>query len=463
MTRVIEWLISLAIVAVLFVLIGVFLPSSRSISHEIETNRPMSTVTDLVGSFTRFRDWNALINHDPQMQIDVSGPEAGVGARLDYRSRFAKVGAGSWELVEVVPGERMVYEIENPRRGTNKRMTFTFERSGQRNQNVRITQRYTVDYGWDLFGRYAGLYATEAVGDDIQFGLGKLANLLATIPRFDYSNHPNPFEIIDFPAQNVLLANANAKTTNDDIALAMSNQLKWIERVMEENDLERAGPVRIVTNEFNSDRYNFDVVVPIRREGTGPAGGDDAADDAEEGATAGEGDATADAADGDATEGAAAAEEEYGVGTAPLPAATAGTLERFDIKLEGDRNPVIYAQTPAFRAATTTYVGPSPGLSRVRDLVRAWAIVRGYETYDRPSDDFNIELRNMLADDALFRVYWPVRRPGETTGVIEQINPPPPAEGETPAATDEAAGDDADAGTTAPDTEAPDTEAAAAE
>ena len=75
MTRVIEWIVSLLIVIALFVVIGVFLPSKRSVSHSVETNRPMSTVTDLVGSFTRFRDWNALINHDPRMQLTTSGPE----------------------------------------------------------------------------------------------------------------------------------------------------------------------------------------------------------------------------------------------------------------------------------------------------------------------------------------------------------------------------------------------------
>ncbi|KFN49727.1 SRPBCC family protein [Arenimonas composti] len=436
MTRVIEWLISLAIVAVLFVLIGVFLPSKRSVSHEIETNRPMSTVTDLVGSFTRFRDWNALINHDPQMKIDISGPEHGVGARLDYQSRHARVGGGSWELVEEIPGERMVYAVTNNRRGDNKRMTFTFERTGQRNQNVKITQRYTVDYGWDLLGRYAGMYATDVVGDDIKLGLGKLANLLATIPRFDYSVHPNEFQVVDFPAQNVLLANADAQRTNDDIALAMTNQLKWIERVMEENNLERAGPMRIVTNEFNTERYNFDVVVPIRRKGTGPA-------DASAPAAAADADAETDAAgEGDAA--ANADEPAFGTGNAPLPATDGAPLERFELKLEGDRNPVIYAQTPAFRAATTTYVGPSPGLARVRDLVRAWAIVRGYEVYDRAIEDYQIEIRNMLNDDALFRVYYPVRRPGETTGVIEQINPPPQAdEDEAPAAVEEGSGEEA--------------------
>src|SRR5688572_4123953 len=131
MTRVIEWLISLLIVVAVFIVIGVFLPSKRSVSHEVETNRPMSTVTDLIGSFTRFKDWNALINHDPKMKLEVSGPASGVGAKLSYSSTQAQVGSGSWEVIEEVPGERIVYALNTPGRGQNKKMTFTFERTGQ--------------------------------------------------------------------------------------------------------------------------------------------------------------------------------------------------------------------------------------------------------------------------------------------------------------------------------------------
>ena len=422
MTRVIEWIVSLLIVIVLFVMIGVFLPAKRSVSHSVETNRPMSTVTDLLGSFTRFRDWNALINHDPRMQLTASGPEHGVGAKLDYRSNDPVVGEGSWELVENEPGEKIVYALNTPGRGTNKRMTFTFERTGQRNQNIEITQRYTVDYGWDLLGRYAGLYVTDGVGDDMKRGLNKLSNLLATIPRFDYSGHEPGFEFVDLPATNALVVTTAAKRANDDIALAMTNQLKWIEQVMEKNDLEPSGPMRIVTNEFSTDTYGFDVVMPIRRKGTGPKPAEGEADGA---------------AEGDAGETVAE------VAPVAAPVDPNAPLETFDVKLEGAGNPVLYVQLPAIRAAKTTYVGPSPGLPRIRDLTRAWAMVRGSETTDRPYEDYLDPIKDMLSEEAEFNVYWPVKVPGVETVAPVQIAPPPAPEGTAPATEPAAEGEPA--------------------
>lgn len=407
MTRVIEWIVSLLIVIALFVVIGLFLPATRTVSHSVETNRPMSTVNDLLGSFTRFRDWNGLVNRDPKIELTVSGPERGVGAKLEFQSTQGSIGRGSWELIEEVPGEKIVYALQNRSRGQDKRMTFRFERTGQRNQNVKITQRYRVDYGWDLIGRYAGLYVTRDVGDEIKAGLGKLSNLLATIPRFDYSQHEPGFSFADLPATNALVVTTAAKRANDDIALAMTNQLKWIEQVMEKSGLEAAGPMRIVTNEFSTDTYGFDVVMPIRRKGTGPAPVESAD------AAAGEGDAAA-------AEGEAVAEAAPVAPAAPVD--PNAPLELLDVKVEG---PVVYVQLPAMRVATTTYTGPSPGLPRIRDLAKAWAMVRGTEPHDRPFEEYLGPIKDMLAEDAEFRVFWPVKVPGTTPAEAVIIAPLP--------------------------------------
>ncbi len=422
MTRVIEWLISLLIVVALFVAIGLFLPAERTVSHSVETNRPMATVFDTLNGYARFKDWNALVNYDPRITLTPSGPEKGEGAKLSFASMQRTVGEGSWEIVEAVPGERIVFALDTPGRGAKKRMVFDFERTGQRKQNVRITQTYHVDYGFDLIGRYAGLYVTRNVGDDIKRGLAKFSNLMATIPRFDYSQHPNEFQVVEVPAANVLLASATAKRSNDDIAVAMTNQMKWIEQVMEKSGLEAAGPMRIVTSDFGADSYAFDVVQPVRKKGEA-AEGDEAATEGEAGADAAEGtEAVAEATPADAT-------------------APAAPLERLDVILEGDNNPVIYAQFPAIRAASTTYVGSAAGLARVRDLVRAWAMVRGNETADRPWEDYNVAIKDMLAEEAEFTVYWPLRTNGENPPAPVQILPVPPVEeaGTPPAAEGEAA------------------------
>ncbi len=355
MTRVIEFLISLLVVAALFVVIGLFLPSKRTFEYSVETNRPMATVNDLFTGFSRFRDWNPLARYDPRMTSEITGPEFGVGAKFSYHSNDKVVGSGSWEIVEAVPGDVIRYRLVNESRGQDKAMTVHLERTGQNNRNVKITQRYDVSYGWDLLGRYAGLYVSRNVGDDMKRGLDKFSTLLATIPKFDYTQHPNPLSFVDMPAQDVLLVKTNAKRSNEEIATAMTNQVSWITKVMAANGLVADGPLRIVTNEFTTDSYGFDVVQPVRKSAT-PAG---------------------------------------------TPAG-----ERMSLTLEG---PVSYDQTPARKLAMTEFTGPAPGLPRVRDLVRAWAMTHGRDTDDRPFEEYLGGVSTMLNEDAKFKVYWPVK------------------------------------------------------
>ncbi len=234
MTRLIEFLIALGIVAVLALVVGLVLPSHRHISESVETNRKMTIAYDTVNNLRRFKDWNPLALRDPRIQLNVTGAESGVGARLDYASNEAHVGKGSWEIVESIPNEKVVIKVEDERRGNDKTMQFLLEPTGKNNRNVKITQTYDVDYGWNLLGRYAGLYVSRHVGDDVKLGLSRMANMLATVPNFDYRAEGVPLtglKVVDVPALDLLVVNAgNIDRNNDAIKQSIKNNQEWIKR-----------------------------------------------------------------------------------------------------------------------------------------------------------------------------------------------------------------------------------------
>ena len=179
MTRLLEILISLAIVFALFLIVGVMLPSSRHLTEKTETNRKLTIVFDTMNSFRRFKDWNPLVLRDPRMQLSLSGPVEGVGAKLDYTSQEPRLGSGSYEITESVPQQKIALNIHNIERGENKRTAFFFKPTGRNNRNGEITQTYDVDYGWNLLGRYAGLYVTRHIGDDMKMGLARLVGAVS--------------------------------------------------------------------------------------------------------------------------------------------------------------------------------------------------------------------------------------------------------------------------------------------
>lgn len=383
MTRVIEFLISLSIVAVLFLVVGLLLPSSRHLVERTETNRKLTIVFDTLNSLRRFDDWNPLVLRDPRMQLKLSGPPSGVGARLDYVSTEKSLGEGSWTITESVPKKRIVYAIENPDRGDNKRYAFRLDPTGRNNRNVQITQTYDVDYGWNILGRYFGLYVSRYVGDDMKMGLGRLTNMLATVPNVDYAQSGTKLAdlgTVELPAEDILFVNSGAiERGNEPIQASMNANMEWIKRTMAANGLQPVGPMRIITNELGRTTYNFDIAQAVRKGGPAPAA--DAAKDEE-------GD--------DAAATPAPAE----------PAVDAAAQPPLTLTMQG---PVKYVRTAPGRFAHATYTGFMPELENVRNALRAWALTQGYEVVERPYETYKSGVADSFTENGQFEVFWRIK------------------------------------------------------
>lgn len=349
MNRIYEFLISLVVVVVMFAVVGLFLPSKRSVEYKIESNRPISTVYEVLNGFNRFDEWN-ILRSDSMLKSQVSNPASGVGATMSYSSLNRSTGSGTWKLIESVPQEKIKYAIEDSSQGGDKFLTITLDRTGPLNKNVEIRQVYEVDYGWNLFGRYAGLYVERNVGDKIKSGAKRLTTFLATIPKLSFAERENPISFTEVPASNALVATVISKRDNNEIATGIINKMAWINKIIAANGLQAAGPMRIVTNEFTSDSYSFDVVQPVTKNGE--------------------------------------------------------STGEWNVSTEAD---VAFEQIPGGRAATTDYTGYATGLESERQAVRAWAMVNGASTRDRAYEEYLVPPQQMMTETARFKVYWPVK------------------------------------------------------
>ena len=353
MTRLLEILISLAIVFALFLIVGVMLPSSRHLVEKVETNRKLTIVFDTLNSFRRFKDWNPLVLRDPRMQLSLSGPVEGVGAKLDYTSQEERLGSGSYEIVESVPKQKIAININNIERGENKRTSFGFKPTGRNNRNVEITQTYDVDYGWNLLGRYAGLYVTRHVGDDMKMGLARLVGVLTAVPNIDYAAPGSKMgtpKVVDRPAEAMLVVSAGqVDRGNAQIQASITSNAEWIKRTLEANGLDAVGPLRIITTDMGREKYTFDVAQVVTKKGGG----------------------------------------------APANVAVQG--------------PVKFVQAPAGKAAVASYSGYMAELEKTRNALRAWAATHGYEIKDRAYEDYKSGVANAFTENGQFDVYWPVK------------------------------------------------------
>lgn len=372
MTRLIEFVIALLLVALLFVLVGVFLPSHRFVRHSVETNRPARLVFDLLNGFQRFGEWHPLRMHDPAIRYSLEGSPRGEGAVLRYESAQPKIGSGSFTITESVPNERIEFSIENPAYGHNKTAVFTLD---DRGKTVDINWEYDVDYGWNLFGRYAGIYVTRTVGDDIKLGLSNLTGLLATVPNFNYDNPMVNVQESTVASQPALIVSTSADRNITAVEEELDNTIKLIREAIAQNGLEAAGPARLITIEFADKKYVFDVAIPVRRPVAEPV---------------------------DGAEGEASTEAPAAVDTAPAQPAVA---------FEGLNLPekVVSGVTYGGKVLYTDYAGHPASLPLVRDMLRAYAATHGLLVHDRAYEEYLTEISETAAEDSTFKVYWPIQ------------------------------------------------------
>jgi uncharacterized protein YndB with AHSA1/START domain len=163
------FLVLLGLVTLFFVT-GLFLPKSAHVERSITTTASPATVYGLVNGFRRFNEWSPWARLDPGTQYTYSGPDTGVGARMQWSSANADVGTGTQEIIAVEPDRRVTskldFGMDNP---TTSAISLEPQGTG-----TRVTWSLDTDFSGSLLGRYFGLALDRMVGPDYEKGLAQL-------------------------------------------------------------------------------------------------------------------------------------------------------------------------------------------------------------------------------------------------------------------------------------------------
>lgn len=260
MIRIVEMLVALLIVILLAVGIGALLSDHGHIERTVEVSSPIRQVYDSVNTFRRYPQWSALRSFDPRVQMTLSGPESGVGAKVSWTSAVPKVGDGSLEIKSSKPDEEVGIAIDNGWIGTDKHYTVSLQPAAN-GKTLKINVAYDVDYGWNLLWRYGGLYINGDPAAVIQTSLNNLSAMLAGFPNTDYKDQQ--IAITDIAPQPVFLVDTKAKRTLEDVADATATAMTAIEAAMKKADLTAAGPRMTITTNWGEEDYTFSVAVPV--------------------------------------------------------------------------------------------------------------------------------------------------------------------------------------------------------
>jgi uncharacterized protein YndB with AHSA1/START domain len=315
MVRILELVIALVLTVLLFVVIALFLPSQAQVERRIELSNPTTQVYDFLKHFKRYQMWQPW-GGEKLTRFQLSGAEFGQGAVVSWTSLDRAVGGGKLTITEAVQDERIVMAIDNEWRGSNKTQTFILEPDAKTNS---VTLRWVIDvtYGWDLVGRFAGLYLNGRVGESMNTGLGKIAQILGGVPNVDYSQ----VEIVttEVPSTQLFFVGRSMPAMPrqwDEAEVIMTQGWDTVNQFISRNSVEVVGMPRRYVNVLGEETNDFNLAVPV----------------------------------------------------APTTIVPTGDIRT--------------AQTLATRALQVQYRGHRVGLTRPRDMLRAYALTHGYE-FDR--------------------------------------------------------------------------------
>ncbi|MEJ2084280.1 MAG: SRPBCC family protein [Acidobacteriota bacterium] len=248
----------LLLLVVLVGIIGVFLPDSVHVERSVVIDAPQATVFVLINGFKNFNRWSPWYARDPNAEFSYEGPEQGVGARMTWASVETDLGSGSQEIVDSKPSELVRTHLDFGQRGTAE---ATFELRAV-DGGTEVTWGFDTEFGWDLMGRYYGLFIDRLVGTDYEQGLEGLKEFAESLPAADWSDLNLQIVTVD----PVVMAYSDGVSSWDEaeMAQALGAAYSRVRAFMSAHELEQSGPPVAVTRLATEDMWHFEAGIPLQ-------------------------------------------------------------------------------------------------------------------------------------------------------------------------------------------------------
>jgi uncharacterized protein YndB with AHSA1/START domain len=162
--------IVLGVVILLFLLIGLFLPSDFGMQRQVLINAPAETVFKEVNDFRNWEKWSPFAAQDPSMQVTYGDKTYGTGANYSWVGD--KSGDGRQFILESVPNQKIETKIQFADGGNEStgygHWTFKEEPEG-----VEVTWAFSASAN-SYMEKYFGALIDPFLGGTFEDGLNRL-------------------------------------------------------------------------------------------------------------------------------------------------------------------------------------------------------------------------------------------------------------------------------------------------
>ncbi len=159
-------------VPLLFFAIGFLIPKDAHVERSVEINAHEGAVFYLVSQHKQFQRWSPWAKMDPNMVVEFSGPELGIGSMMSW-SGNKDVGEGTSVYTDYVQPSRAATSLNFGEMGSG---LATFELENIAIDRTRVTWSFDTQ-GRNIMEKYFGLFLDNVLGPVYEQGLADLKTL----------------------------------------------------------------------------------------------------------------------------------------------------------------------------------------------------------------------------------------------------------------------------------------------
>lgn len=227
---------SILILGLLVIIIGLFLPSKVHLERSIMVNNTPDVPYDLINDLTKFNDWSPWYEIDTNATYTNSELKTGAGACIIWNSNNTELGNGKLTITESKPNELIVTKLEVEGWAPSSASYFFTKE----NKTTKIIWTMDSDMGYNIIGRWFGLFMDDLIGKDYEKGLASIKKICEEKPvQEKIAGYDVNF--LTIPSQNYIYT-TNSEVKANEIGLKIGASLMKLDAYTKNNQILVSGP-----------------------------------------------------------------------------------------------------------------------------------------------------------------------------------------------------------------------------
>lgn len=255
-------LLVLVVLIALIAVVGLLLPSEVTVERSTVINASPASVYEEIISLKRANKWSPWFQIDPEgTQYNFSGPDSGVGNKMEWESDHPEVKTGSQEIIEAEENKRIRTEMYFSDGGDTPSYAnyFLEDQDG----NTSVTWNFEGDMGSNPIGRIFGLFMDGILGPMYEKGLASLKRRVESKPAFTIEISEMEMDPINYLAIRETFDVAQPETIGPRMEEIYGQLFEYINT----NGVMGAGQPMSVYFENSETQWDADIAVPVAETG----------------------------------------------------------------------------------------------------------------------------------------------------------------------------------------------------